>query len=273
MNLWIYTLPGTHLEGLRSAGAPALEELAALADDHRYGLLGEESSHWRCWILYGPPHQALSELCHPLDERYQTQALARWTQQLMLAAQVKRRWRQRVMLMNLAGQVSGSEPSAALTALERELPELELRARLERSSAGASLPDGLTQMAALCLMQSDPALLQAYLDLEHWADHPSTTEDQAFWRTPPSHTFILKALSTAGQWESSAAQGKAKIDELTRELQLLKDERKLTNQSIVQLEAELEHYVHEHINLNAITSQLEAQLLRARQFIQSRLGL
>ncbi|MFM7547611.1 MAG: hypothetical protein ACKO8I_01805 [Cyanobacteriota bacterium] len=263
-NHWIYALPGTHLGGLRSAGAPALDALASLTGDHRDPLADEESALWRGWILYGPPDQALAELCRVSDQQPQGEALATWRDQLTVAAQVKRRWRDQVTLVHLDDVNASGDPSFAMAYLKRELPELELEARLQRP-AGGQLPDELTRMAALSLMQGDPGLLQAYLDLENWADHPSPPGQRALWRTAPSHALILTALATASVRGQAVGRDQRRINELTADLRRLRDEQLLLHHTVQQLEAELEHYVSEHLALNAIASQVEDQLLRARR--------
>lgn len=261
---WIYALPGTHLGGLRSAGAPSLDALATMPDDHRYGLAGDEPGAWRAWVLYGSPDQALLELC---GQQHDT--IAAWGEQLLLAAQLKRRWRDQLVLINLDGCPADQQQPSALALLQQEVPELELAERLKRRSRRTQRASDVTTLAALALMQSDPALLQAYLDLENWADLPGAPEHRASWRTKPSHSFILQALGCMTQLERSTEQTKTSIDELMSERRRSQQERALLQHTVEQLEAELEHYVAEHLSLNTITRRLEEQLLRARRLIQS----
>lgn len=265
MNHWIYALPGTHLQGLRSAGAPSLERLAT----QRRDMDTQNPEDWRGWILYGSPDQALRELCSSRDERNNNEAIQRWSQQMVLASQAKRDWRDRLMLIHLDPGASNSARSTALKQLQQALPELELQARLKRYSQPQSIADDLASLAALCLMQSDPSVLQAYLDLESWADQPSQQQRSGFWRSSPSHNLIMNALSQASRLESLANQSESLIAKLQADIRRSQVERKQLHHNLEQLESELEHYVAEHLSLNDITARLEEQLLRARRLIST----
>lgn len=262
---WVYALPGTHLHGLRSAGSPSLEALATMPDDHGYGLAGDDAASWRGWVLYGPPDQALQELCAQSDDH----AIATWAEQLLLASRVKRRWRDRLVLINLEGQDGAGDQPSALEDLQQALPELELEERLKRRSNPAAGTNPITTLAALALLQSDAALLQAYLDLETWADVPAAPEQCSSWRIKPSHSLLLQALRSVHQLERTTAQNKAELEVLMAERQRVQRERACLQHTVEQLEAELEHYVAEHLSLNTITRRLEEQLLRARRWIQA----
>lgn len=263
MNHWIVALPGTHLQGLRSAGAPTLE---ALASTDKTDL---DTDEWRGWILYGPPDQALLELSLLSDEHSRLESLQRWSQHMVLAAQAKREWRHRLTLIHIHPDCRSEAPSAGLLNLQQALPELELQVRLERQTRQHPVPVELTTMAARCLMQSDPALLQAYLDLEAWADEPSQAPLAKEWRTAPSHGLILQTLSAALQSEKTTDQAQKTVTKLTQTLRRGQQERSQLQHTLEQLESELEHYMAEHLALNATTRRLEEQLLRARQLIKS----
>jgi hypothetical protein len=266
MNHWIISLPGTHLQGLRSAGAPSLESLAGQG----FGNGGDlEPDDWRGWILYGPPDQALLEQSLSGDQASRGQSLRRWSQQMVLATQAKRAWRHRLMLIHLYPGCAGVDPSAAVLELEQALPELELQARLRRQAHQCAIPSDLTTMAAICLLQADSALLQAYIDLEAWADQPSQDDTPSRWSTKPSHDLILNALSAGRILGSSADQAELSIARLTNDLRRCEQERSHFQHTLEQLESELEHYVAEHLDLNETTSRLESQLLRARRLIQA----
>lgn len=266
MNHWIISLPGTHLHALRSAGAPSLESLAGQG----FGTGGDqEPDDWRGWILYGPPDQALLEQSLIGEGANRAGSIRDWNQQMLLAAQAKRAWRHRLMLIHLNPGCGGADPSAAVLELEQALPELELQARLRRQSHRRGIPSDFTTMAAICLMQAEPALLQAYLDLEACADQPSQDESPNRWSSMPSPGLILKALSACRMLENSADQAQGSIARLTNELRRCEHERFHIQHTLEQLESELEHYVAEHLQLNETTSRLELQLLRARRLIQA----
>lgn len=262
---WVYALPGAHLEGLRSAGAPSLQELATGPDDHHHGLAGDDPLAWRAWVLYGSPDHALQDLCGQDDDH----AIAAWREQLLLAAKVKRRWRDRLVLINLdTHTVDGHQPSP-LDVLHQHLPELEVQERLNRRSQAAHGSNQLATLAALALLQSDPALLQSYLDLENWADFPASMELRSRWRTSPSHQLLLGAMRSVARLESAASQNNVEIDSLVADGLRVQRECEWLQHNVEQLEAELEHYVAEHLSLSSITRRLEEQLLRARRLIQS----
>lgn len=273
---WIYALPGTHLGGLCSAGAPDLELLAAHEP--------REQAGWRAWILYGTPDQALAELLAAdpgeldqgeLDQNEQgqvepgeghrghTASLRHWRRQMELATQAKRRWREQLQLIHL-----GQDSLATATELERELPELELGARQRRSATAGRVPAALLQLAASSLLQADAELLKTYLDLEGWADQPSPPEQRQSWRSQPVPGLILSLLQEVGEQQERLEAVECRMAALERQQRRDRAERQRLSRTIEQLEHELEHYVSEHLQLDSVVNRVEEQLLRARRLLE-----
>lgn len=296
---WIYALPGTHLGGLCSAGAPDLELLAAQEPWEHAGRGHEavatesagwgEQAGWRAWILYGTPDQALAELlaANPdeldrgeldrgeLDQNAQGQlepgeghrghaaSLRHWRRQMELATQAKRRWREQLQLIHL-----GQDSLATATELERELPELELGARQRRSATAGRVPAALLQLAAFSLLQADAELLKTYLDLEGWADQPSPPEQRQRWRSQPVPGLILSLLQEVGEQQQRLEAVECRMAALERQQRRDRAERQRLSRTIEQLEHELEHYVSEHLQLDGLVNRVEEQLLRARRLLE-----
>jgi len=91
---WIYALPGSRLGLTRSAGAPSLASLLEARD--------EPLAH-RVWIFYGSPDDALLDLAgEACSQEGACQCLSAWQEAMHRAVQAKRRWRERLQLINLA---------------------------------------------------------------------------------------------------------------------------------------------------------------------------
>ena len=253
-SLWIYGLPGSRL-GLRcSAGAPALESLLG---DHQDG------EEWRAWICYGPPDQALAELADQGSwPETQAGALADWQQAMELAVQIKRQRRQRLQLVNLG------RPTPALEeALRRDLPELEQDVRRRRSSPDGRLPPEVLRATTLALLQLSPALLNAYLDLESWADRYGRDGDGDLWRQPLEGRELLQILRHWDAHHGALGARNTRLQDLEQQLSRDQEERDLLLAHLHQLEVELDHYVSEHERLADLVGTIEAQMLRARRLL------
>jgi hypothetical protein len=255
LGFWIYGLPGSRLSLLRSAGAPALESLAR--GDH----LGED---WRAWIFYGPPDQALAELADQgSSPKSAGGSLLAWQQTMELAVQVKRQGRERLQLVNL-----GHATPALEEALRRELPELEQNVRRLRSSRVSNLPDDVLQATTHALLQLRPSLLNAYLDLESWADRFGRDGDGALWRQSIDGGELLQALRRWDVHHGALGARDSRLVALERQLSRDREERDLLLAHLHQLEVELDHYVAEHERLAELVGRVESQMGRARQLLR-----
>jgi hypothetical protein len=255
LGFWIYGLPGSRLGLLRSAGAPALESLAR--GDH----LGED---WRAWIFYGPPDQALAELADQgSSPKSAGGSLLAWQQTMELAVQVKRQGRERLQLVNL-----GHATPALEEALRRELPELEQNVRRLRSSRVSNLPEDVLQATTHALLQLRPSLLNAYLDLESWADRFGRDGDGALWRQSIDGGELLQALRRWDVHHGALGARDSRLVALERQLSRDREERDLLLAHLHQLEVELDHYVAEHERLAELVGRVESQMGRARQLLR-----
>ncbi len=255
LGFWIYGLPGSRLGLRRSAGAPALESLALGAHD------GED---WRAWIFYGPPDQALAELADQgSSPEPAVGALMAWQQTMELAVQVKRQGRQRLQLVNL-----GHSTPALEEALGRELPELEQNVRRHRSSRVSNLPEDVLRATTHALLQLRPSLLNAYLDLESWADRFGRDGDGALWRQSFDGGELLEALRRWDVHHGALGARDIRLVDLERQLSRDREERDLLLAHLNQLEVELDHYVAEHERLADLVGSVEAQMQRARRMLQ-----
>ena len=249
--LWIYGLPGSHLGLRRSAGAPALDTLVGGYQDR---------DDWRAWIFYGPPDQALAELADQGSwPEGEAAALTAWQQSMELAVQIKRLGRQRLHLVNL-----GRSTPALEEALRRDLPELEQDVRRRRSSQVSSLPDDVLRATTHALLQLRPALLNAYLDLESWADRYGRDGDGALWRESRDGRDLLQALRRWDAHHGALGDRNSRLEDLERKLSRDREERDLLLTQLHQLELELDHYVAEHERLAGLVGSIETQMLRAR---------
>lgn len=252
---WIYGLPGSRLGLRRSAGAPALESLAQGLHD------GED---WRAWIFYGPPDQALAELAEPgSTPEGEAGALTAWQKAMELAVQVKRQGRQRLQLVNLARSTPALEET-----LRRELPELEQDVRRRRSSRISSLPDDVLRATAHALLQLRPSLLNAYLDLESWADRHGRDDDGALWRESLDGGDLLLALRRWDDHHGALGAKDSRLEDLQRQLNRDREERNLLLAHLHQMEVELDHYVAEHERLADLVVTVETQMRRARKLLR-----
>ena len=253
-SLWIYGLPGSRLGLRRSAGAPSLESLVS---SHHHG------DGWRAWIFYGPPDQALAELADQGSwSEGEAAALASWQQAMELAVQIKRQGRQRLQLVNL-----GRSTPALEEALRRDLPELEQDVRRRRSSRVSSLPDDVLRATTHALLQQRPALLNAYLDLESWADRYGREGDGGAWRESLDGGDLLRALRHWDAHHGALGARNSRVEDLERNLNRDREERDLLLAHLHQLELELDHYVAEHERLAALVGIIETQILRARRLL------
>ena len=251
--LWLYGLPGSGLWGMRSAGAPELATLPkAVSSDQP----------WRAWIFYGPPDRALAELSasRPTGE---AASLLHWQQQMEQAVKAKRHGRQQVRLLNLARATPELEQQ-----LQRELPELELTVHRQRLAERSTLPEELLQVAARFLLQGHPGLLNAYLDLESWADHPSSGQERERWRQSLDPELMLQMLRHLEAEQGSARARERAMVELEQDRRAERDNGERLEREVEQLERELEFYVAEHLQLRPLVQRLEEQLLRARRCLE-----
>ena len=255
LGFWLYGLPGSRLGLRRSAGAPALESLARGAHD------GE---NWRAWIFYGPPDQALAVLADQgSSPEPEGGALLAWQQTLELAVQVKRQGQDRLQLVNL-----GHSTPALEAALGRELPELEQNVRRHRSSRVSNLPADVLRATTHALLELRPSLLNAYLDLESWADRFGRDGDGALWRERFEGGELLQALRRWDDHHGALGARDSRLVDLERQLSRDQEERDLLLAHLHQLEVELDHYVAEHERLAELVGRVEAQMGRARGLLR-----
>lgn len=253
-SLWIYGLPGSRLGLRRSAGAPPLESLAG---SHLHG------EGWRAWIFYGPPDQAMAELADQGSwPEGEAAALASWQQAMELAVQIKRQERQRLQLVNL-----GLSNPALEEALRRDLPELEQNVRRRRFSRGSRLPDDVLRATTHAVLQQRPALLNAYLDLESWADRYGREGDGGVWRESLDGEDLLRALRHWDAHHGALGARNSRVEDLERKLNRVREERDLLLAHLHQLELELDHYVAEHERLATLVGTIGTQMLRARRLL------
>jgi len=255
--LWLYGLPGSGLGLQRSAGAPALEQLAA----GQAGL-----AHWQAWIFYGPPDAALAELVAGSGNAISEQDLLdQWQRQMALAVTLKRQDRQRLQLVNLA--LSTPELEARL---RQQLPELELEARRRRSSGAGALPAELLSLSTRALLQSRPELLNGYLDLEGWADRHGREGDGQQWRRPLDPVQLLSSLRHWDHHSEALGDRDERLEQLLQDLSRDREERDLLVRLVQQQEQELDHWVGEHEQLQRLLARLSHTLQRAQQLLKSR---
>jgi hypothetical protein len=281
--LWLYGLPGSGLGFTASAGAPGLEQLEAGAGvGAGSGGAGEGSPGGeggpRIWIFYGSLARGLAELVARLPEGEEggrvaamEAALGAWQADLARAAALKRRWRERIRLVNLC---RGGEELEQL--LARELPELAYRRR-----GPEGLADGLVELAMRGLLQWQPGLLNAWLDAEHWADGfgggapagaPAGAGREggaADWRQPMPLPRLLQLLLQA---EGGGGLGKEGLEErcsaLEQELQRERRHGELLQRHLEQMERELDHYAGSYERTVELSQRLPELLQRARRLIQ-----
>ena len=253
--LWIYGLPGSGLWGMRSAGAPELAQLSA-------GVATDQP--WSAWIFYGPPDQALAELS-TADVGAAEGDLASWKQQMELAVRAKRHGRECLRLLNL-----GSTTSAVEDDLRRALPELELGVHRQRLADRIALPKALIEVTAHCLLQSHPGLLNAYLDLESWADHSGPSDERKRWRDPLDPELLLQVLRQLQAEQGNTRERDQQLAQLERARRGELDSIERLERDVQQLEQELETYTAEHLQLAELVSGLEDQLQRARWLLEER---
>jgi len=263
--IWIYGLPGSRLGLQRSAGAPSLLSLARSS--------GEESVPRAAWVFYGPPDEALQELADGGDggggggrtgEAAAAGSLAAWQEAMEFAVQAKRRWRERLQLVNL-----GRSSPQLEQVLRRELPELEQDVRRRRAGSGRSLPSGVLRATTQALLQLTPALLNAYLDLESWADRYGREADAARWRQAPDGAQLLEALRQWDEHHGALGDRDLRLEELEWQQRRDREERDQLLAELHQLERELDHYVEGHERLVALVGVVESQLHRARRLLEN----
>ena len=268
--LWLYGLPGSGLGFTASAGALGLELLESGAGGSGDGAPGGEHGP-RIWIFYGSLARGLAELVARLPEGEEgarvaamEAALGGWQADLARAAGLKRRWRERIRLLNLC---RGGEELEQL--LARELPELAYRRRPQGSGG-----EGLLELAMRGLLQWQPALLNAWLDAEHWADGFGATGravpggEAADWRQPMPLPRLLQLLL---QLQAEGGGGQQRLEERCSVLeQALERERchgELLERHRQQIERELDHYVGSYERAVDLSLRLPELLDRARRLL------
>ena len=251
---WIYGLPGSRLGLRHSAGAAPLAELARGADAETAPSV---------WIFYGPPDEALLELAEAAQAPGSgREALAAWQEAMALAVQAKRRWRERLQLVNLGRSTPELE-----ALLQRELPELEQDVR-RRRTGGVQPPEQVLHATTQALLQLSPALLNGYLDLESWADRHGRDPDGARWRQALDGGQLLHALRHWDDHHGALGARQSRLEELERQRRRDLEEREQLLATLQQLELELDHYVGEHERLAALVGHVEEQLGRARRLLE-----
>ncbi len=252
--LWLYGLPGSGLGLRRSAGAPPLEELAT----ERAGL-----AVWQAWIFYGPPDAALAELAGGSDgATAEEELLDQWQREMALAVALKRQDRERLQLVNLG--LSNPELEALL---RRDLPELELEARRRRSSSLEALPAEVLTLSTRALLQSRPELLNSYLDLEGWADRHGRESDGSQWRQALDPVLLLRSLRHWDDHSDALGARDERLEQLVTDLARDREERDLLVRQVQQLEQELDHWVGEHEQLQALAAKVNHVMQRAQHLL------
>ena len=252
--LWLYGLPGSGLGLRRSAGAPPLEELVT---GRGCGAV------WQAWIFYGPPDAALAELAGGNDNTTaEEELLDQWQREMGLAVTLKRQDRERLQLVNLG--LSNPELEALL---RRELPELELEARRRRSAGLGALPAEILTLSTRALLQSRPELLNSYLDLEGWADRYGRESDVSQWRQALDPVLLLRSLRHWDDHSDALGIRDEQLQRLVIDLNRDREERDLLVRQVQQLEKELDHWVGEHEQLEALTAKVIKAMDRAQRLL------
>lgn len=248
----MYSLPGSRLGLRRSAGALTLESLASG---------GGDPPSARVWIFYGPPDEALLELA---DEQGGSDvSISSWQGEMEWAAQAKRRWRDRIQLVNLGCSTPEMEER-----LQRDLPELEKDVQRRRQAFAFSVPNPVLQATTQAVLQLTPTLLNAYLNLESWADRYGRETDAARWRQAPAGDQLLQALRHWDEHHDAIGDREGKLRELEWCQRRDREEREQLVAHLHQLERELDHYVDEHERLHSLARNVEEQLKRARRLLE-----
>jgi hypothetical protein len=239
--LWLYGLPGSGVLVQQAAGAPSLAELVQ-------GRLEPAGAEARIWICYGTLTEGLAELVHrhqqPPPPAQLEAELEHWQADLSRAAVLKRRWRDRVHLVNLCE--SGSAP------LARDLPPELLGGRRQ---SGATVEGELAMRA---LLEGRPGLLNAWLDAEHWG------------RPMPTERLVL-AL-----WPSDSLEGVGRLElerrclELEHQMAQLRDHIAMLRRYCLQMERELDHFMAKQERAVALANRLPQLLQRAREQLEQR---
>ena len=265
--LWLYGLPGSGVLVQQAAGAPSLAEL-------EQGRLVPAGAEARIWICYGTLTEGLAELVHrhqqPPPPAQLEAELEHWQADLSRAAVLKRRWRDRVHLVNLCE--SGSAP------LARDLPPELLGGRRQ---SGATVEGELAMRA---LLEGRPGLLNAWLDAEHWADRfdgeageglpnspHQTSPHQPDWRRPMPTERLVLAL-----WPSDSLEGVGRLElerrclELEHQMARLRDHIAMLRRYCLQMERELDHFMAKQERAVALANRLPQLLQRAREQLEQR---
>jgi hypothetical protein len=138
---------------------------------------------------------------------------------------------------------------------------------LRRSSLDGRLPPDLLRATTLALLQLSPALLNAYLDLESWADRYGRDGDGDPWREPLEGRDLLRILRHWDAHHGALGARNLRLQDLEQQLSRDQEERDLLLAHLHQLEVELDHYVAEHERLADLVGTIEAQMLRARRLL------
>lgn len=250
--LWLYGLPGSGLMYSQAAGAPSLQELAC----QEPAAVGEST---RIWICYGELADGLADVVMRTDDPQELEAaLDQWQTDLSRSAALKRRWRERIQLINICGD------GAAL--LAAELPELATGQRRGILASGVS--SGAMELATRALLEARPSLLKAWLDAQQWADASGHAEG-VDWRRPMPLARILSALEGQGLKASAGhRQLEERCEQLERSLDLEKEHVGVLQGYLLQMERELDHFLANHERTATLAEQLPQLLERARRLIE-----
>lgn len=228
----------------------------------------------RIWIFYGSLARGLAELVARLPEGEEgarvaamDAALGGWQADLARAAALKRRWRERIRLLNLC---RGGEELEQL--LAQELPELAYRKRPQGSGG-----EGQLELVMRGLLQWQPGLLNAWLDAEHWADGFGAAGragaagpggGAADWRQPMPLPHLLQLLLQL-QAEGGGGQERleARCSALEQALQRERCHGELLQRHLEQMERELDHYVASYERAVDLSLRLPELLQRARRLL------
>jgi hypothetical protein len=129
------------------------------------------------------------------------------------------------------------------------------------------MPTEVLTLSTRALLQSRPALLNGYLDLEGWADRHGREADGSQWRQALDPVLLLRSLRHWDDHSDALGARDERLERLVTDLARDREERDLLVRQVQQLELELDHWVGEHEQLEALTAKVIKAMDRAQRLL------